>query len=239
MQYVKTEDGNIKVGEGGNPLVQEEGGEPYELDAMHLKSKVNELNEEAKKHRLTAKEAQEQLEQFQGIDDPKKAREALKTVQNLEDKKLIDAGEAEKLKQQVQEEYEQKIQGYEQSLSERDQQIHKLVVSNAFANSKTINEKTILPPDVAEAYFGRHFQVENGQAVAYDDNGKPIHSREKPGEPAPFDEALDYLVENHPQRDRLIKGNPGGSGSPPGGGSPGGGGEAMSRQDFIKEQLKS
>jgi hypothetical protein len=239
MQYVKTEDGNIKVGENGNPLVQEEGKEPYELDAFHLKSKVNELNEEAKKHRLSAKELQEKLDKFEGIDDPKKAKEALQTVQNLEDQKLIDAGKAEEMKKQIQDQYESKLSEKDQALSERDQQIHKLVVSNAFANSQVVNEKTILPPDVAEAYFGKNFTVENGQAVAYDQNGNPIHSREKPGEPAPFDEALDYLVENHPQRDRLIKGNPGGSGSPPGGGSPGGGGEAMSRQDFIKEQLNS
>jgi len=230
MQYLKTENGNIQVGENGNPLVQEEGKDSYELDAFHLKSKVNELNEEAKKHRLSAKDLQEKLDQFQGIDDPKAARDALKKVQDLNDAQLIDAGKAEEMKKQIQEQYEQKVSEKDQALSARDQQIHNLVVSNAFANSQVVNEKTILPPDVAEAYFGQNFKVENGQAVAYDQNSNPIYSKQKPGEPAPFDEALDHLVENHPQKDRLLKGNPGGSGSGPGGGS--GGKGKINRSQF-------
>jgi len=219
MEYVKTDNGNIQMGDNGNPLVQEEGKQPYELDAFHLKSKVNELNEESKKHRLSAKDLQEKLDQFQGIDDPKSAKDALKKVKDLNDAQLIDAGKAEEMKKQIQDQYESKISEKDSELSQRDKQIHQLVVSNAFANSQVVNEKTILPPDVAEAYFGQQFKVENGQAVAYDKSGNPIYSREKSGEPAPFDEALDHLVENHPQKDRLLKGNPGGSGSGPGGGS--------------------
>jgi hypothetical protein len=220
MEYVKTENGNIKVGENGNPVVKD-GDSEYELDAIHLNSKIPELQKEAKNHRLKAKELQEKLDNFQGIDDPDKAREALKTVQNLEDKKLIDAGKAEEMKRQIQDQYDSKIAEKDQELSKRDQQIHKLVVSNAFANSQTINDQTILPPDVAEAYFGKHFQVEDGKAVAYDHSGNPIYSREKPGEPAPFDEALQTIINQHPQKDRILKAAPGGGGTPPGnGGTP-------------------
>lgn len=231
MQYVRTENGNIKAGENGIPLIKDdENSEPYELDATQLKSKVAELNEEAKKHRLSAKDLQKKLDQFEGIDDPQAAKDALEKVQNLQDKDIIDANKAEEMKKQIQDQYEQKLAEKDQELSERDKQIHNLVVSNAFSNSKVINEKTILPPDVAEAYFGKHFKVENGQAVAYDDSGNPIHSKEEPWKPAPFDEALDHLLERHPRRDQLLRGSPGGSGSASGSGA--GGEKKISRTQF-------
>jgi hypothetical protein len=217
MEYVKTENGNIKVGENGNPMVKD-GDSEYELDAIHLNSKIPELQKEAKNHRLKAKELQESLDKYQDIDDPDKAREALKTVRNLEDKKLIDAGKADEMKKQIQDQYESKMAEKDKELLKRDQQIHQLVVSNAFASSQTISEQTILPPDVAEAYFGKHFQVEDGKAIAYDHSGNQIYSREKPGEPASFDEALQAIIDQHPQKDRILKAAPGGGGTPQGNG---------------------
>jgi hypothetical protein len=215
IEYVKNEDGSIKVGENGNPMVRD-GDQEYELDAIHLSSKIPELQKEAKNHRLKAKELQEQLEKYQGIDDPEKAREALQTVQHLEDEKLIDAGKAEEMKRQIREQYESKMAEKDQELSKRDQQIHQLVISNAFANSRVINEQTVLPHDVAEAYFGKHFKVENGQAIAYDSAGNVIYSKERPGEPANFDEALQTIINQYPQKDRILKATPGGSGAVPG-----------------------
>jgi hypothetical protein len=246
LEYVKSDDGTLKLGENGNPLVTDGQNDPFELDALHLYSKVPELNKENEKHRKRAKEAQEQLEslksQFDGIDDPEKAREALKTVQNLDDKKLIDSNEVEKLKKSVADAYEKQLQEKDKSLQEKDGHIYKLLVSNQFANSKVVNDKTVLPPDMAEAYFGKHFKIEDGQVVGYIGEDK-IYSREKPGEIAPFEEALQTIIDQYPMKDRILKAPPGGSGSPPGGGTPPGGGPgpsrdtAMSRQDFIKEQF--
>ncbi|HGK4128302.1 TPA: DUF6651 domain-containing protein, partial [Klebsiella pneumoniae] len=48
--------------------------------------------------------------------------------------------------------------------------------------------------------------------VAYDGTGNKIYSRSKPGELASFDEALEFLVEQYPQKDYILKssGNNGG-----------------------------
>ena len=222
LEYVKTDDGGLKLGEGGNPLVTDGQNEPFELDALHLYNKVPELNKESEKHRKKAKEYQEQMEklqsQYEGIDDPEKAREALKTVQNLKDKDLVDSQEVETLKKSISESYEKKIQEKDQELQSKDSHIYKLLVSNQFANSKTVNEKTILPPDMAEAYFGKHFAIEDGQVVGYIGDDK-IYSREKPGELAPFEEALQTIIDQYPMKDRILKGPASGGGTKPGDGN--------------------
>jgi len=63
-----------------------------------------------------------------------------------------------------------------------------------------------------QARFGQSFKVEEGKVVAYDGSGNKIYSRSKPGETAGFDEALEFLVENYPQKDHILKasGNSGG-----------------------------
>jgi hypothetical protein len=215
MPWKKNDDGMLALDSDGFPIrIDSEGNESSVKDdgIDYLQRTVAESI--SRKNKL--KELEQQLEKYQGIDDPDKAREALQTVQNLEDKKLIDAGKAEEMKKQIQQQYENKMAEKDQELSKRDQQIHQLVISNAFAKSKVINDQTILPPDVAEAYFGRHFKVEDGKAIAYDHAGNPIYSREKPGEPAPFDEALQAIISQHPQKDRILKAAPGGSGAVPG-----------------------
>lgn len=221
LEYVKTDDGGLKLGDNGNPLVTDGQNDPFELDALHLYSKVPELNKEAEKHRKKAKETQDQLEslkqQFDGIEDPEKAREALKTMQNLEDKKLIDAGEVDKIKKSVADAYEKQIQEKDKYLQEKDSHIYKLLVSNQFANSKVVNEKTVLPPDMAEAYFGKHFKIEDGQVVGYLGDDK-IYSKQKPGEIAPFEEALQTIIDQYPMKDRILKAPSSGGGTKPGDG---------------------
>ena len=215
IEYVLTEDGNIKVGENGHPLVRD-GDREFELNGKHLlEEKIPELQNENKKIRLKWKEelqkANEKLQAFEGL-DPEDARKAIDFMKTHEGKEA----KVDEVKKQMQQQYEEKLSEKEKELAERDQQIHKLVVSNSFANSKTINEQTVLPPDVAEAYFGRFFKVEDGKAIAYDSNGNVIYSKEKPGEPASFDEALQSIIEQYPQKDRILKAAPGGGGATPG-----------------------
>ena len=56
-----------------------------------------------------------------------------------------------------------------------------------------------------QARFGQSFKVEDGKVVAYDGSGNKIYSRSKPGELAAFDEALEFLVEQYPQKDHILK----------------------------------
>ncbi|HEU0264327.1 MAG TPA: DUF6651 domain-containing protein [Geobacterales bacterium] len=208
---MKMENGNAVLQDGKVVFVDDEGKETA-YDVPQLVGKISELNGEAKSHRLAAKAATEKLAQFEGIDDPAAAIKALKVVANLDDKKLIDAGEVEKLKAGLTDSFTKKIQELEKGLADKDGHIYKLEVSNRFAASQFINEKTVLPPDIAEATFGKAFKIENGKVVAYDANGNQIYSKAKPGEPAEFEEALQFIVESYPAKDRILKGS-GASGS--------------------------
>jgi hypothetical protein len=87
--------------------------------------------------------------------------------------------------------------------------------------------KTLLPPDIAETYFGKHFKLEQGKngspaVVGYDIKGNQIYSRKKPGELADFDEAIVRIVEDYPAKDQIMRGGKGGSGGDGGGGGGGG-----------------
>ncbi len=107
------------------------------------------------------------------------------------------------------------------AVREKERVIQDLLVKNAFAESAYLREKTVLPPDFAFASLGRNFFVEyrDGLPViaAKDDTGKVLLSEDDPTAYAPPEEAIRLLIENHPQRDALLRAPApnGGSGAQP------------------------
>ncbi|MCF8591207.1 hypothetical protein L2I47_03200 [Klebsiella sp. FK2020ZBJ35] len=91
-------------------------------------------------------------------------------------------------------------------------QLYQEMIGGRFSGSKFIADKVAIPADMLQARFGQSFKVEDGKVVAYDGSGNKIYSRSKPGELAAFDEALEFLVEQYPQKDHILKasGNQGG-----------------------------
>jgi hypothetical protein len=77
--------------------------------------------------------------------------------------------------------------------------------SVCFANSKYVAEKLTIHPDMAQAQFRDAFTVEDGKIVAHDRDGNKIYSRTRPGELASFDEALETLVSNYPNKSSILK----------------------------------
>lgn len=207
MKLLLDANGNVVL-RNGKPVYVHDDGTEVEFDAPAAVSKITALNNEAKGHRLEAKEAKEKLASFDGIEDAEVARKALETVKNLDQKKLIDAGEVEKVKKEVATVYEGRLAEKDKVISEKDGYIYKLEVSNRFTASPFIAEKTTLPPDLAEAYFGKHFKVEDGKTVAYIGDDK-VYSRKNPGELAEFEEAIEQIVDKYPMKDRILKGKTG------------------------------
>jgi len=82
-----------------------------------------------------------------------------------------------------------------------------------------------------QAQFGKNFKIEEGKVVAYGADGQKIYSRERPGEVAEFDEALESLVGGYQHKDHILKGGQGTGGGYQGGGGQGGA-KTMSRQQF-------
>lgn len=79
-------------------------------------------------------------------------------------------------------------------------------IASSFAGSKFIAERTAIPSDLMQARFGDAFRLNDGKVVAYDQSGNLLFSRTNPGSPAAFEEALELLIEAHPNRDRILVG---------------------------------
>lgn len=204
---------------------------PFDGDATV--STISRLNGEAKSHRERAEKAEGALKGFEGITDPAAAIKALNTVKNLDDKKLVDAGEVERVKAEAIKSVQAQ---FEPIVKERDtlqSQLYEEKIGGAFARSKFASEKLAIPADLVQAAFGRHFKVDNGKTVAVDANGQQIFSRTRHGEPADFEEALEILVDSYPGKASILKGS-GASGGGASGGSGSGGQKTMTREAFNK-----
>ena len=233
IQYLKDETtGTLKVDEkSGHPLVYDdvkdpEKKSPFPLDGISLYSKIPALNEEAKSHRLKAKEFEEKLKAYEDL-DPVKAREAIEKLKGLEAGDLTKAEEVEKLKKEIttayegkindiQKAYEAKVSELSQSLEEKKKALHDSALSRKFAESKYFsgdNSLTVLLPEIAQAYFGANFQVEEDGTVVGYVNGNKIMSQADPLRVADFDEVIGMLLDNHPRKDSLLRAAPGGSGA--------------------------
>lgn len=220
MPWKKTDDGKLAIDQNGNPIRIDSDGKEYAMPDDAIDATISNLmkaNGESAERKRKLREAETRLAHFEAIEDPEKflseANKALATLRNLDDKKLIDAGEVENLKRSISESYEKKLADLGTSIKDKDGLIYKLMVSEKFATSEAIG-KTILPPDVAEAYFGKHFKIEDGQVIGYLNDDK-IYSKEKPGAIASFDEALSEVIDKYPMKDRILKPAPGGSGTAP------------------------
>lgn len=196
----------------GRPLYIHNDGKEVAFDAPQTVATISRLNGEAKTHREAKEQLEAKLKGFEGIEDPVAAKKALETLKNFDDKKLVDAGEVEKVKAEAIKAIEDK---YAPIVQERDafqSQLHNELIGGGFSRSKFIQDNIAVPVDMIQATFGKNFQIENGKVVAVGADGQKIYSRTRPGEVADFDEALESLVGGYPHKDSILKGNQSGGG---------------------------
>lgn len=210
------------VGENEHPLYEVEG-KDIEYDGEKLAADISQVNAEREEERTALESLKAELEnskkdseKYKGI-DPEEARKAMETVRNLEDAKMVEAGEVEKIKQSAieairdshNEEISELKKKYEPIAVDRDRlktRLDQVIVSNAFANSKFIQEKVSVPSDMIESEFSDHIRVVNGKLKILDGSGKEIYSRKEPSRPADFDEALEVIIEAYPHKATILKG---------------------------------
>lgn len=207
----------------GQPVYVHDDGKEIPFDASRAFETIKKLNDENKGHREEKEQVIAKLKAFESI-DPAAARKAIDTLKSLDQKKLVDAGEVEKVKSEAVEAFKKQLEetkvSYERKLGEtgamlqeRDSTIFTLMVRNKFANSKIVSEKLSIPADMVEAKFGGNYKIEDGKVFAYVD-GKKVFSRKNPGEYADFEEALETMIEAYPDKDKILKGsNASGSGA--------------------------
>lgn len=205
----------------GKPVYVEDDGKEVAFDAPGTRATITRLNAEAKSHRERAEAAEKVAKAFEGIDDAAAARKALETVANLDAKRLVDAGEIEKVKAEINKAFQAQLDEATGKAQALEQQLYAEKIGGSFARSKVIAEKLAVPADMVQAAFGQAFKIEDGKVVAYDSHGNKIFSRARPGELADFDEALESLVEQYPHKDHILRASgANGGGAQNGGGQP-------------------
>ncbi|AVH38069.1 hypothetical protein AL532_17845 [Pseudomonas monteilii] len=209
-------DGHVVV-QDGRPVYIEDDGTEVAFDAPGTRNTITRLNTEAKNHRQRAEAAETAVAAFEGITDPAAARKALETVANLDQKKLVDAGQVEQANAERDRAWQAKLDEANGKATNFEQQLYSEMIGGNFARSKFIADKLAVPADMVQATFGRNLKIEEGKVVAYDAQGQKIFSRSRPGELADFDEALETLVSQYPHRAHILKSSDAnGSGALPG-----------------------
>lgn len=235
----------LKLDAEGKPITDAQGryvfvnaaGEDQPIDVGGTIASVATLREEAKTNRLRAEKAESNLAKYADITDPDAALKALDTVSKLDQKKLIDAGKVDEVRNEITKGYETKLTAEKDRADKAEQALHGEMIGGAFARSKFIAEKLTLPGDMVQAVFGSAFKLEEGKIVAYNPDGTKVYSPANPGQFADFEEALGVLVEKYPHRDTILKStHKGGGAAPagPGGKQQPGGNKTITRQEFDK-----
>lgn len=239
MAWKFDEQGNIVL-QDGNPVWQGDDGAEVAFDAKANIIAAATAKREAAEARTKVKEAEQKLAAYSGIEDPAKALEALRFAGSMDGKKVMDDDAIKKLIESSVKPWQEKFEAANNEASEIKQALYTEKVSKQFASSKFINEKTLLTPDFAEAYFGKHFKLDNGKVIAHDASGNPIYSTTKAGEVADFEEAISVLISSYPDKDKLLRASGGnGSGSMQSNGTGRQDTSKMSSVDKIKAGLLS
>lgn len=201
----------------GLPVYEHADGKEVGHDAVSAVNRITQLNNENAERRTKLDEATAKLATFDGIDDPVKAKAALVTVGSLDAGQLATAEQVAEIRAGARQAAEDQVRqamdaaNVEKAALEKERDdakaaLNKEMIGGNFARSKFIEDKVAIPPDFMESQFGSSFKVEDGKLVAYGADGKPIYSRTKPGELAEFDEALELIVETHPRKEHILKG---------------------------------
>lgn len=237
---IKTETVNgieYAVLKDGQPLYEHTDGKVAAFDAAGTVATIKRLNAENRDHRERADGFEEKLKGFTDL-DPIKAREAIEMVGKLDAKKLIDAGEVDKVRKEAADAYDAKAKAIEERykpIVKKAAQLEAALVAEkvggSFARSKFIADKMAIPADLVQARFGDAFKLEGDKIVAYGKDDAKLFSRANPGELAGFDEALEILVDAYPYRDNIMKGT-GASGGGANGGGNGANGKRLTRTAF-------
>lgn len=232
----------LKLDANGNPVLKDghpvyihDDGTEMAIDVGALHRSASARAEQSQRVEAENKTLKEAAKAFEGITDAAAARKALEIVKNLDDKKLVDAGEVEKIKSEA---IKAVRAEFDPIVAERDglrTSLYSEMIGGSFSRSKLIADKFAIPSDLVQARFGQNFKVEDGKTVAYDMQGQKIYSRARPGELADFDEALGTLVDAYPHKAHILKGSnaSGGGSGGNGGGGGGGGGQQMTRAQFA------
>ncbi|WP_151708813.1 DUF6651 domain-containing protein [Acinetobacter brisouii] len=204
---------------GEQPKGEEpKGEEPKGEEKPKMTDAEAKLLKEVMKHKEAGRVAKDELAALKdklGDLDLDMAKELIAKAKENETKQLEAKGDYERLKQRMAEEHQIEVDRLKGLISELEgkakssaREIGELTVGAKFNQSKYIGDELVLPPAKARALYGNHFEVENGEVVAYDkpqgaENRTPLVDAY--GKALSFDDAMRKIIESDPEKDHLIK----------------------------------
>lgn len=250
MPFKYNADGTIAIdAEKKLPIFIHPNGTEAPFDADTTLGTITRLNGEAKTHREGKEAAEAKLKSFDGIEDGVAALAALNTVKSLSSGELKTAAQVKEIQDAAAKTAQDQVaaqakasatqmQELTAQLEKRTSELNNHMIGGSFAASKLLTDdknpmRLVVPAEMARAYFGSNFKVEEGKIVPYDAAGNKIFSPTRPGEIADFDEGLAQLVQASPFKDQIIRGSgASGGGAKPGAGAGGAGGKQVTRAQF-------
>jgi hypothetical protein len=192
-----------------------------EKAAGRLSDKEAELLKDVMKHKTAAREAEDRLKAFDGIDpaEYKRLKEAADKAAadktEAEKKAAEKAGDFTRLKEMMAEEHKKELEAERAKVNTAQGQldvalktINDLTIGQSFTGSQFVTDELVLTPTIARQVYGDHFDVEGGKIVAYD---KPRGAANRTklvngsGESIGFEDAIKKIVETSPDRDRIVR----------------------------------
>lgn len=232
---LKLDEAGHAVLQNGMPVWIDADGAEVVFDAPKLFNTVAATRSERDRANEEAKELKAAIKKFgSSPDELEKALQKIKLANSIDESKLVASDKLEeavtsRLQPFVKERDEEK-RTFEEKLSKAEAQVRTVLVSSKFNTAEAI-KNLYLTPDAVEAMFGKYFQVEDGEVVAYrDPNDKTsrVYSKADPGKAAEFNEALDTLLKGHANYKNWAKPNAPSGGNAPGGSGSGAGGADIS-----------
>lgn len=222
-------DGKIELKDGNPIWVDANGGE-----GVINGDTIRNLNGEAKTLRTRAEAAEAKAKAFEGL-DAAAAKEAIDKLSKIDQAKLIDAGKVDEVKAQITAQYTTQLAEKDKALSALQTSYDTERINNLFSGSDFIRERVAMPRDFFEANFRNNFKIEqDGKIAAYDKSGNRVMSEKNIGDFADPNEALELLVNRHPQKDAILKADTGNGTGNGGNGGTRGQGRFMKRSEFDK-----
>lgn len=211
---VQADNDNGKVGDDDAAATKAAEDPDASAELRKLRDEKAALLREVMEKKNKAKEAEEALQRYEGI-DPDKVRELMEKEQKAQLEAEEAKGNFERVKQMMVEQHQADMQKLNEQISEKDEalaaarkQIDDLTVGNNFNGSEFIREKLVLSPTKARALYGGHFEMQDGQLVAYD---KPAGAKDRTmlvdgsGTPLGFDAAIEKIIKADPDAKSMLK----------------------------------
>jgi hypothetical protein len=232
--WKKDADGKLAADDKGNPIWVKADNTEQSVQG----DTIARLNHEAKTNREAAEKAQGELDKFKvngKLLDPTEAAKAVETVKKIDAKTLIDAGEVDKVREQIKAEYTTQLTEKDGALKTANDTINTMRIDGLFTGSEFVRDRVAVPADMFRDSFGKNVKIgADGKPEFFDRAGNRIMSKKSIGEFAQGDEAFELLVDAHPQKDTILRAaDKSGTGNNGNGGNRGTG-RVIRRGDFEK-----